>query len=101
MDNDDGTDRKNPIKRGFEVSNGCIKGSKAYHTLHGSNYKVVLNSSRNCKVSVIDKATNTWVFRLDKAHPGAEFNHININTKFSKLPHDPHIPLPPGGLTVS
>jgi hypothetical protein len=35
------------------------------------------------------------VFRFDRAHAGAEFNHLNVNPKFSGV-KDPHLKLPPG-----
>src|SRR6218665_304179 len=91
--------KKSVANKVVETSDGCIKGSKAFQVLNGFNYEIVIKSSG--KVNIIDKAAGAPVFRLDKAHAGANYNHININPKISKLPNDPHIPLPPGGLTVS
>jgi len=42
---------------------------------------------------------NGWVFRFDRPHAGADFNHLNINPKFSGVA-DPHIPLPGGAVPV-
>ncbi|CAF3420980.1 unnamed protein product, partial [Rotaria sp. Silwood2] len=33
-----------------------------------------------------------WLLRIDCPHPGADFNHININSKLTHIP-DPHIPI--------
>ncbi|CAF1486319.1 unnamed protein product [Rotaria sordida] len=41
-----------------------------------------------------------WLLRIDCPHPGADFNHININSKLTHIP-DPHIPIPNGVVTVS
>lgn|SRR6218665_1172070 len=91
--------KKSVANKVVEISDGFIKGSKAFQVLKGSNYKIVIKSSG--KVNIIDIAAGASVLRLDKAHAGANYNHFNINPKISKLPNDPHIPLPPGGLTVS
>jgi hypothetical protein len=42
---------------------------------------------------------NGWVFRFDRPHSGADFNHLNINPKFTGVA-DPHIPLPGGAVPV-
>lgn len=42
---------------------------------------------------------NGWVFRFDRPHAGADFNHLNINPKFTGVA-DPHIPLPGGAVPV-
>lgn len=116
----DSQDLENAAKKTAETTNGFIKGNKLYHETTGKNYKVQLDASTSTKVAVIDKTAlsskqlakaargletgppkGDCVFRLDKAHRGAEFNHVNINPSISKLPNDPHVPLPRGTLTVS
>ena len=55
------------------------------------------------KVHIIDKAiAKIPIARFDTPHPqfGMNYNHININPKFSGLAKDPHLKLPPGGLQV-
>jgi hypothetical protein len=37
------------------------------------------------------------LFRFDRAHAGAEYNHLNVNPKFSGV-KDPHYKLPPGSI---
>lgn len=63
-------------------------------------FRTAFNTSKNCKMSVFDKASGQWLVRLDKAHRGTPYNHININPKVTKLSRDPHVKLPPGGVTV-
>lgn len=40
-----------------------------------------------------------WVFRFDRPHIGAEFDHLNINPRLTHQ-RDPHIKLPPGVVPV-
>ena len=43
---------------------------------------------------------NKWIFRTDIPHNGANYNHLNINSKISGIP-DPHLPITPGALKAS
>ncbi|THD24874.1 hypothetical protein D915_004315 [Fasciola hepatica] len=87
-------------KRRRATSGSCKVAAGYTHTV-APKYRVMLNSSRNCKVNVIDVASNSWLMRFDKAHRGAPYNHININPMVTGLARDPHVKLPPGGLTAA
>ena len=93
------------------------KGVAAFGTSVGSKFHIFLDASKSCAVSVIDATALTageaakmangvaprtgWLFRIDNPHAvGATTNHININPKLTGLVKDPHIPLPPGAVTV-
>ena len=100
MSNDE-TVWKKVKKKVTEAGNGFIKGNKAFHSVKGKDLKCVINSpKKSCQVSVIDKTSRSWLFRLDKPHAGANYNHLNINPTVTGVP-DPHIKLPHGTLTVS
>ncbi|KAA0190149.1 hypothetical protein FBUS_11003 [Fasciolopsis buskii] len=71
-----------------------------YTQMVAPQFRIAFNTSKNCKVNVLDKASGQWLLRLDKAHRGTPYNHININPTVTKLPGDPHLKLPPGGVTV-
>lgn len=86
------------LKKSFDVAGGLCKSGKVFSIAQGNNLKVKITNSG--KVLVGYKSAKSSIFRLDRAHPGADFNHININPKFSGLRKDPHVPLPPGGLAV-
>lgn len=87
------------LLKGFELTDGFFKAGKAFSVTQGSLLKTKITN--NGKVIVGYKSEKSAIFRFDKAHRGAEFNHVNINPKFSGLKKDPHLPLPPGGLAVS
>lgn len=91
--------QKDALIKGLETTTGFLKGSQMFKVLEGN--KLITKITTTGKVHILDKATKTWIFRLDKAHKGANFNHININKKFSGLRTDPHTPLPVGTLKVA
>src|SRR6218665_3251978 len=104
MDNGEDNNWRGPVKKTVDASNGFVKGSKAFHALTGSNYRVMLDSSSSCVVNIIDKTlgrNGVSIARLHRPNPGASFNHLNINPKVAKILGDSHVPLPPGGLSVS
>jgi hypothetical protein len=73
--------------------------------MEGRKYNISFNTSKSTAVAVTQTAVSKRsplysLLRLDRAHKGANFNHININPRISGVP-DPHIKLPPGGLQVS
>jgi hypothetical protein len=76
-----------------------MKASKMFHLLQGHSMKIKTTSA--FQVNFYKAGTNSWIFRLDKPHTGAMYNHININPKYSGLVKDPHFYLPPGSLHVS
>lgn len=91
--------------RALEKINALVKGNKMYAATTGVNYKIIIKtkSSAACKVVVAQTTAAIKyrpVIRLDAAHRNVPFNHINVNPKVSGVP-DPHIKLPPGGLTVT
>lgn len=91
--------QKESLLKGFEATAGFFKGSQIFKVLEGN--KLITKITSTGKLHVLDKATKTWIFRLDRPHKGANFNHININKKFSGHRSDPHTPLPVGTLQVS
>lgn len=73
-------------------------------------FKVMAPEGTTSVVGIIDstagrmrgnppRPTGEWLLRLDTPHRGAEFNHININPRLTKLP-DPHAPIPSSAITV-
>lgn len=86
------------LKKSWETTAGICKAGKAFNLIQGNNLKAKITA--NGRVIVGYKNAKSAIFRLDIAHPGADFNHININPKFSGLAKDPHLALPPGGLAL-
>jgi hypothetical protein len=92
---------KKTSEKYVKVGSEFLKGSKLSN-VGGHRYEIKLNPSKSCAVSVTDKAvkgTDNAIIRFDRPHKNVDFNHININPKFSGKP-DPHLKLPPGGLSV-
>lgn len=93
------------VSNSKRAGEGFIKGTKAYNLHQGKNYKIRFNTSSACKVNVLDVTARAgkgdWIVRLDTPHKGAQFNHINLNPKYSGISPDPHIPLPTGALSVN
>lgn len=87
------------VGRSLEATKGFLQGGKVFSSMEG--YKYLTKITNAGQVNVLDKATKNWIFRLDKPHKGANFNHININPKFSGLRRDPHLKIPTGSLYVS
>lgn len=85
--------------RNNETVKGFLKGAKLFNSLQGN--KIIMKITQAGQVNILDKATKDWIVRLDKAHKGYNYNHLNIRTKFSGLKRDPHLRLPPGSLQVS
>jgi len=76
-------------------SSNVLKAIKCCLIQAGNNWKIIFDSSTNCKVNLIKGGQ--WILRLDGPHRGANFDHININPDYWGIP-DPHTALPPGGL---
>lgn len=85
--------------KSVETAKGIFKGANMFNYLQGNN--LIMKITQSNQVNILDKATKNWIFRLDKPHKGYNYNHLNINTKFSGLRRDPHLALPPGSLQVS
>jgi hypothetical protein len=93
---------KKTSEKYVKVWSEFLKGSKLSN-VGGHRYEIKLNPSKSCAVSVTDKAvkgTNNAIIRFDRPHKNVYFNHININPRFSGKP-DPHLKLPPGGLSAA
>lgn len=82
-----------------ETAKRFFKGTNMFNALQGN--KLIMKITNAGQVNILDKATRDWIVRLDKAHKGYEYTHLNIRTKFSGLKRDPHLKLPPGSLYVS
>ena len=78
---------------------GIVKGAGIFNYMNKYVLKFAKTSEANCRVSIYDTKLKTWPVRFDKAHKGANYNHININHKVTGV-RDPHLKLPAGGLTV-
>jgi hypothetical protein len=97
----EGDSLKKTSEKCVKAGSDFLKGSKLSNAGHA--YKIKLNPSKSCAISVIDKAVkgkNNWIIRFDGPHKNVGFNHININSKISGVT-DPHLPLPPGGLSAA
>jgi hypothetical protein len=97
----EGDSLKKTSEKCVKAGSDFLKGSQLSNAGHA--YKIKLNPSKSCAISVIDKAVkgkNNWIIRFDGPHKNVGFNHININPKISGVT-DPHLPLPPGGLSAA
>lgn len=106
--------------RATQVMKAQERLSKAYSFLNkalaagnvkkiGKATKWVESAEKSLKNAQNAAPKGSWVARFDTPHPGAMFDHLNINpdvlnagkavgeTKFV----DPHLQLPPGGMQVS
>jgi hypothetical protein len=82
------------------IVEGLVKGGKMFYYLEGQYLKI--KTTPALKILVSDARINYKIlFRLDHPHPGAQFNHFNINPKVYNLAKDPHFWLPPGSRHVS
>lgn len=86
--------KANKTKKGLKTVDGFFKGSKMFNQVQGQFHRVKLSNSGQVIVSKL--GSRAAVFRVDRAHAGVPFNHLNINTKFSGLAKDPHLYIPPG-----
>lgn len=90
----------NSVKEVLTAADGFMKGSKVFYLLQGQYLNVKTTAA--FQVNVYLAGTNKWLFRLDKPHPNALFNHFNINPScYKQLKKDPHFHLPPGSRHVS
>lgn len=93
--------RKTPKNnRIVQVTDGVVKGNKAFHSTQGANLKIKFNSTNTkFKVIALSGRKPTTIVRWDHPHIGHEYPHINISPAVSGRP-DPHIRLSPTAAKV-
>ncbi|XP_065336736.1 uncharacterized protein LOC135937512 [Cloeon dipterum] len=95
----DSSDKKNGSSP-LDLLNGFLSGiTGAKHI--PSKYVLLtaeqLSRSRTTTFGIL--SGGQWLLRLDNAHRGTPFSHVNINPKLTSIP-DPHLPLPAGVTTL-
>lgn len=101
------------VKHQNNLSNAIEQLNKAKETNNAKNIakytKLVNKEEASLYITKTSPPKGTWVIRLDTPHPGAEFDHINLNkdlVNVNKAPgeakfSDPHYKLPKNGIRVS
>ena len=98
-------DNKNlrTINNVAQIIDEPLKASGIRAKILPKKYTLMTPNKTTTVLGIVDKSVGkkgTWVARVDTPHKGANFNHVNINPKLTKIP-DPHIPISSAAVSVS
>lgn len=99
--NDDHDEKKKKLtQKIISTTSGYVKGHSAYNATIGHNVKLVVREDCASVIRIIHESSHNWVARFDKGYYNTipQYDHVNVNTKYSQKGVDPHYRLPSGGL---
>jgi len=93
-------DRPKTINNVAQIIDDSVKASGIHANILPKKY-TLMTYERTSVLSIKSVGRKgTWIARVDAAHPGSNFNHLNINKKLTKMP-DLHTPISSTAFSVS